>query len=143
MFYSNDEVMFSAGAVVFDQTREHVLALVDSRSGKEELYFPKGRVEPNETNQQAAIREVREETGAMCTLLAGQEPMGVEVRFSAAINKTKIIYWYVAELVEMGPQDLQGNEQFTVRWIHAKDAGQELSFDEDKKLLTKCIQILQ
>ncbi|KAJ2654317.1 hypothetical protein IWW48_006184 [Coemansia sp. RSA 1200] len=63
MLYTADEVMFSAGAVVFDDTKDKVLTIVctDRDSGKELAMFPKGRIEKDEAPTIAACREVEEE----------------------------------------------------------------------------------
>jgi 8-oxo-dGTP diphosphatase len=57
----------SAGAVVVEPSGKLVLVLLrPSRlgpSGNAEVRLPKGRIEPGETRRQAALREVREETG--------------------------------------------------------------------------------
>lgn len=50
-----------AGLVVLTFDRASVLLVKGSKSGKWSL--PKGKVEPNETTIQAAIRECQEETG--------------------------------------------------------------------------------
>lgn len=57
----------SAGAVLF--TRRGECVLVRSRTG--EWGLPKGHLEAGETEAQAAVREVLEETGARGTLLPG------------------------------------------------------------------------
>lgn len=60
----------SAGAVLFlrrGETLQYVL--VQSRTG--EWGFPKGHLEAGETEYQAALREIFEETGARAALLPG------------------------------------------------------------------------
>ncbi|KAJ2514268.1 hypothetical protein H4217_005845, partial [Coemansia sp. RSA 1939] len=56
MLYTADEVMFSAGAVVFNDTKDKVLTIVctDRDSGKELVMFPKGRIEKDEAPTIAA-----------------------------------------------------------------------------------------
>jgi 8-oxo-dGTP pyrophosphatase MutT (NUDIX family) len=53
----------SAGAVVFIDQR----ALVLRRGDRNEWVFPKGHLERGEEPQDAALREVREETGRLLT----------------------------------------------------------------------------
>ncbi|KAI7826677.1 P-loop containing nucleoside triphosphate hydrolase protein [Kickxella alabastrina] len=65
MLYPATELMFSAGAVVFDAKRERVLTIVCQKAPRHrEIGFPKGQVEDGETIEAAARREVEEETGA-------------------------------------------------------------------------------
>jgi 8-oxo-dGTP pyrophosphatase MutT (NUDIX family) len=65
----HEEIQHSAGGVVLHGCR--LLLIETRRSGRWQL--PKGHLEPGETAQQAAVREVREETGAAVTVL---EPVG-------------------------------------------------------------------
>lgn len=60
----------SCGAVVFTRAGGQVrYLLVANRAG---IYgFPKGHVEPGETETETALREVREETGLCVRLVAG------------------------------------------------------------------------
>ncbi|KAJ2031364.1 hypothetical protein IWW57_000746 [Coemansia sp. S610] len=136
MFYDADKVMFSAGAVVFDQAGQKVLTVVDRRGAKPTVYFPKGRIEAGEAQEDAARREVEEETGVVCRLWP--KMMGMEVRDSPAIGKTKVIYWYAASLVSIGVQRLEGHEMFTASWVSIDEAPHVLSFEQDKQLLGIC-----
>ncbi|KAJ1814298.1 hypothetical protein LPJ56_003088 [Coemansia sp. RSA 2599] len=139
MLYPGSELLFSAGAVVFDRERKNVLTIVntDEHRGLEDILFPKGRIEKGETPEEAAVREVREETGAKCVLWPGL--MGPEIRYNAKLLKTKVMYWYAATLVEMGDQQLDENENFTVRWVDIDSANSVLSFEDDRKLLGVCL----
>ncbi|KAJ1771785.1 DEAH-box ATP-dependent RNA helicase prp22 [Coemansia sp. RSA 1843] len=115
MLYPGDAVMFSAGAVVFDNSRENVLTVVcmDKESGEEIVMFPKGRIEEGEAPTTAACREVEEEAGVICHIQAPEELMGFEVRYNQSIAKTKVIYWYVATFVKTTSQRLEDHEKFS------------------------------
>ena len=60
----------SCGAVVFTRTDKGVkYLLIANLKG---IYgFPKGHVEAGETEEQTALREIREETGLRVTLVPG------------------------------------------------------------------------
>ncbi|KAJ2337585.1 hypothetical protein GGI00_000143 [Coemansia sp. RSA 2681] len=136
MLYDAAKVMFSAGAVVFDKAGKQVLTVIDRRKDKPEVYFPKGQIEAGETAEEAACREVEEETGTVCRIWP--KMMGMEVRESPAIGKTKVIYWYAASLVGTGTQRLEDQAIFTASWISVDEATERLSFEEDKRLLDIC-----
>ena len=51
----------AAGGVLTDTDGSHVLMLI--RPEIDEVRLPKGHVEPDETSEQAALREVAEESG--------------------------------------------------------------------------------
>lgn len=61
----------SCGAVVFGFSREHELLFLLIQSCKGEWGFPKGHVETNESDLEAALREIREETGITVNVLHG------------------------------------------------------------------------
>ncbi|KAJ1732694.1 hypothetical protein LPJ72_003280 [Coemansia sp. Benny D160-2] len=144
MLYTADEVMFSAGAVVFDDTKDKVLTIVctDRDSGKELVMFPKGRIEKDEAPTIAACREVEEEAGVVCRIHTPEELMGLEVRYDNSSKKTKIVYWYAAALVKTSCQKLEAHEEFVARWLGTSEAGSVLSFENDKKLLKTCVEKL-
>ena len=58
-------VEISAGGFVVSKTDSSMVALMArfNRGGKLEWCIPKGHLEPGESNEQAALREVFEETG--------------------------------------------------------------------------------
>jgi len=54
---------FSAGAIIYRKTGRDILYLI-IYSGRNKIWgFPKGHLEHGETAKEAAIREIREETG--------------------------------------------------------------------------------
>lgn len=89
---------FSAGGVVIRRfDGEAYVACVRVKDG-EVLALPKGHPEPGETAAQAAVREVREETGIQASLV---ESLG------------KLQYWYVHE----GQRVLKSVEFFLLNYL--------------------------
>ncbi|KAJ2551243.1 DEAH-box ATP-dependent RNA helicase prp22, partial [Coemansia sp. RSA 1933] len=132
MLYSADEVMFSAGAVVFDASRERILTVVctDEKSGKDLVIFPKGRVEEGESPTAAACREVEEEAGVICHIQAPEKLVGLEVRYNEAIKKTKVVYWYAATFVKTRLDEAPVQYKiYAGRVTNLKDFGAFISLD--------------
>ena len=89
--------VLSAGGVVFDD-RGRILLLQKSDEGI--WCFPKGHVEPGETLEQAAAREVLEECGLVCAI----GPRIAEVQYTYYwplddVNYDKRVVYFLAEPV--------------------------------------------
>lgn len=85
----------SCGGVVIYKNR--VLVLYKNQHGRNTGWvLPKGNVEPNETHRQAALREVKEESGVSARLL---KYLGkTQYSFTAAPEQeiiSKTVHWYL------------------------------------------------
>ena len=94
--------------------------------------LPKGKLEPGETHEAAAVREVEEETGWHCA------PRRGTARRCATRTGTgrpkQVRYW------RMTPERFAGSSRRTteiddVRWISLPEAATLLSYDADRHLL--------
>ena len=111
----------SAGGFVISKTDGSLVALMArfNRGGKLEWCIPKGHLEANETNEQAALREVFEETGL----------------------QAKIIEY----LGEVSYQFIQGGKRVnkTVHVYLMEQTGGELSFDKDPHKEASELELVQ
>lgn len=83
----------SAGAVVLIDGR----CLVLRRAGTDEWIFPKGHLERGEQPEDAAVREVREETGLEIRILG---PIGwTRYEFGGSREHRKRVEWFLAEQI--------------------------------------------
>ena len=91
--------------------------------------FPKGKLDPGETEAQAAVREVQEETGLRCRL-------GREVGTSAYRDRKRrpktVRYW---EMTPTGGTLEPANEVDDARWVPLEDAPMLLTYEHDRRLL--------
>jgi 8-oxo-dGTP pyrophosphatase MutT (NUDIX family) len=99
----------SAGGVVVD--RGGRIALVRER-GKAGWGLPKGRIEPRESLEEAALREVREETGIRARIV---RYVGVHE------GRRSFVHYFLMELVRFDRRP-DGDEIEEVRLVHAARA---------------------
>ena len=94
--------------------------------------LPKGKGDPGETDEEAALREVEEETGVRATL--GAELASTRYRDRKDRLK-QVRYWLMEPVDGKVPKFTPNNEIDEVRWCSAADAGKLLSHDHDRKLI--------
>ncbi len=90
--------------------------------------LPKGKLDPGESWQQGALREVEEETGLRCVL--GDEVARTHYLDSQGREKEVRYYRMTAE----GEPTAQ-NEVDEVRWVPLEEALQVLSYERDAGVL--------
>lgn len=96
---------------------------------------PKGKLDEGETPKQAALREVREETGMTCRLGAALRT----VRYRAH-GRDKAVYYWAAEVT--GGRFTPNGEVDTVRWLPPDQARALLTHDLDRPLLDEAVAAL-
>jgi 8-oxo-dGTP pyrophosphatase MutT (NUDIX family) len=132
---------FSAGGVVI--RGEDVVAIVPTRraaDGSRVLALPKGHVDPGESPIEAAVREVREETGLVaepvCEL--GESRYWYR-RDGRTIGKT--VSFFLFNHVEGDTED-HDDEVEEVRWIPLKDAETALSHTAEREMVALALAYL-
>lgn len=126
---------FSAGGIVFKKEHDKVLILVSQHSGNHGWVFPKGHVGDTitgETPQQAAIREVEEETGITGKILLSLTPTAYWYVWEKE-KRHKTVQYYVMAYVS-GDIANHGWEMEQVEWLPEYEVEKKLSFASDKKV---------
>lgn len=93
--------------------------------------LPKGKLEPGESFEEAAVREVHEETGMRCGL---ERELG-QATYPDAKGRPKIVrYWLMTALDgDFTPND----EVDQLDWVSVDEARNRLSYDFDRELMSQ------
>lgn len=104
--------------------------------------FPKGRrIHPKESPLEAAVRELKEETGMDVVHFLQQEPLVEQYQFRRKNELvSKKVSYYPAEV--SGEIELQPEEIREGKWVTFSEALQILSFKEGKALCQQLMKIL-
>ena len=103
--------------------------LLVRRDRYDDWSLPKGKLEQGESWEEAALREVWEETGLRCELGAY---LGSTTYAPGGVPK-EVRWWQMSAAGEPGPSD----EVDEVRWARTDEAGELLSYDGERQLLKR------
>lgn len=128
----------SAGGLVVDDgdgvPRAALIARVN-RAGRLEWCLPKGHLEPGETPEQAAVREIAEETGIQGQVVA---PLGsIDYWFSASGRRIhKTVHHFLLEATG-GHLTVEGDpdaEAVDAAWVPLAELDQRLAFGNERRM---------
>ena len=128
----------SCGAVVFRREDEQKKFLLIRNKRSAHWGFPKGHIEPGESNEQTAIREVLEETGINIRILPGFKKNS-EYTIQGRIEKSVSIFLAQTDDVDY---TIQVEEIEECGWFSFADAMKTLNYDNDKRILEQAGQYL-
>ncbi|KAJ5478184.1 hypothetical protein N7530_003693 [Penicillium desertorum] len=168
--YTSEQFVESCGAILFNLSTQNKSVCLIHYHAKNEWLLAKGRRNCGESRHEAALREVREETGYQAHLhpvtmytrappIDEQghvldeprsypdltEPFMVTMRhLGDSVNDVKIIWWYIAALDEgAGAGSAGAEEDFTAEFFPLEDAVEKLSFQNDRTVLLKAISLVE
>ena len=126
----SEETVRAAGGLVFREGDHGDAEIVlVHRSAYDDWTFPKGKLDPGESERQAALREVEEETSLVCSL--GREAGVTSYRDPAGRPKT-VHYW---EMTPVGGDLSPAHEIDDARWVALAEAPARLTHARDRELL--------
>ena len=130
----------SCGGVVFCRQGGDIrYIIIRHRSGH--CGFPKGHMEPAETEQETALREIREEVGLQCRLLEGFRAED-HYALPGKPGTVKQVVYFLAEFADQVPAP-QPEEIAWVYLLPLEDALHMLPFPEARRILTQADQFLR
>ena len=122
------DLIRAAGGVILRRTSQGLEVACIYRESRKDWTFPKGKLDDDETFEQAALREVVEETGLTCEI----------VRFIGSTNYThrkgrpKIVAYYL--MTPLRGEFEKNDEVDELRWVSVDDVAPRLTWDRDREL---------
>jgi ADP-ribose pyrophosphatase YjhB (NUDIX family) len=123
---------FSAGGLVVDDAGHVLLIRARDLRDRPVWTLPKGTLAPGETSADAALREVREETGWRCELVRDLETVTYWFQRGGRRIKKTVRWFLMRPLEKVGEHDHEVDE---VAWVSGAEALARLRYDSDRRLL--------
>ena len=123
----------SCGALVFRRFHGNTELLLIKHANGGHWSFPKGHVEAGETEEETALREIKEETGIDVIVDSSFREV---ISYSPKKDTQKDVIYFIARAVtyDFIPQE---EEISQIRWVEINRAHTVLTYDNDKQLVNK------
>jgi len=127
----------AAGGVIVDLSKNKPRYLLIHRPLYDDWSLPKGKLDRAEKHRDAALREVKEETGLVCEILAKLSP----VNYITPSGKPKRVkYWLMTTL---SGSFVQNDEVDAVTWVKRSQAMSLLTQVHDQAVLIEAHSIVK
>jgi len=125
-----DKTVLAAGGLVVDDDGRLLLV---HRPRYNDWTLPKGKLDPGETLEQCALREVEEESGYVCEL---GEHLATVSYVDHKGRPKDVHYWWMRPV----SGDFQPNDEVDeIRWLMPADASYLLSYARDHEVLATAL----
>ena len=129
-------IVEAAGGLVTRRTAAgETEVLVVHRPRYDDWSLPKGKLEPGESFEDAAVREVEEETGIVCERGDELPPH----RYIDRKGRDKVVRWWRMTPTATSPF-VANDEVDELRWVRGGEAATLLTYDADRKLVAEELQ---
>jgi len=126
---SDGRVRAAGGVIVMDGQ-----VCVIHRPKYEDWSLPKGKLDPGEDSQAAALREVREETGLVARLEQELTPH----EYVDRRGRPKLVRWWRMSVGEVAPF-VVNDEVDERRWVTPAEAERLLNYEHDRALVREAL----
>lgn len=124
---SRERVVRAAGGVVVDDGRVAVV----HRPGLDDWSLPKGHLESGESDAEAAVREVWEETGLRCRIVGDESEPAATTEYRDGKDRPKRVVYFV--MTVEGGSFTVNDEVDELRWVGPDDLDL-LSYPGDREI---------
>lgn len=125
---------FSAGGLVVDERGRVLLIRARDLRNRPVWTLPKGAPAAGESSTEAALREVREETGYRCEIVGDLAPVTYWFQRGGQRVKKTVRWYLMRPVAKEGEHDLEVEE---IGWCTRDEALARLRYDSDKKLVAE------
>ncbi|MGH9143189.1 MAG: NUDIX hydrolase [Thermoanaerobaculia bacterium] len=130
----------SGGAVIDLRDGAPFVAMIATR-GRMRWGLPKGAVSPGETSEQAALREVQEETGLDAEIIGALDTIEYFFRAGDTLIQKRVDFYLMR--YAGGTLTPQLSEVDDVEWVPLAEAIGRASFESEKKLLSSALEKIE
>ena len=130
----------SAGGLVLRYRETGIDALLIGRGTPRIWTLPKGHVEARESNEQAALREVREETGCWAEILTRLNEISYWFYVGKAKHKKSVTFFLMRYL--SGDTANHDHEVDEARWFDVASARKALKYVNEKRLVDMGLEFI-
>ena len=131
-----DPEVRAAGGIVLHDGR----VLMVHRPRYDDWSLPKGKLDPGERDEDAALREVEEETGLVCVL----GPLVGTVEYDDRAGRSKIVTYWRMDLADpahhVHAAHYEPNEEIDlVEWLEPQEALGRMTYERDRLILARAL----
>lgn len=140
------EEVSAGGVIITPAAQGFDVAIIAryNRGGRLEWCLPKGHPEGEETYEEAAVREVEEETGIAGSILTSLG--SIEYWFTVPTHRVhKTVHHFLLEAVggELTIDKDPDQEAVDVAWVNLDELNQILSFPNERRIVSSAQQVIQ
>lgn len=138
-------IQTSAGGVAYRHTENEIEIAIIQMLPELRWQLPKGIIDPGETPEIAALREVREEAGIECEMIAPIEK--IEYWFSADREGVwtrihKFVHFFLMEYRSGNVAD-HDHEVAEARWVTPETAFSMLAFESERSVVRTGLGLIE
>ncbi len=123
----------SCGAIIFYKTKQNTRILLVKNNNGRYWSFPKGHIEEGETEQETAIREIKEETGLDVTITPGFREISEYCPFGRI--RKKVVFFLARAFTDN--VKIQEEEIASYIWVDLQQARKMCTYDNDLRIIEK------
>lgn len=123
----------SCGGIIFYKTKQNTKILLVKNNNGRYWSFPKGHIEEGETEQETAIREIKEETGLDVTIVKNFREISEYCPFGKI--RKRVVFFLARAFTDN--VKIQEEEIDSYIWVDLQQARKLYTYDNDLRIIEK------